>query len=289
MKQTHQVPVDGGELTVAEWGRPEDLAVLAVHGITANHVSWQALARTPGLRVIAPDLRGRAGSAGLPPPYGMAAHANDLAAVLDYLGIDQVPIVAGHSMGGFVTVVFAHRYPDRLSQALLVDGGLPLSPPEGIQPEQLLEAIIGPAAARLEMTFGSREQYAEFWRQHPALSDFTADVADYVDYDLIEVDGEFRPSGNLQAIRTDATSLAADADVVSGLNDPQVPMEFVRAPRGLMNELPGLYPPDQTRELGEYFGIPVADIEDTNHYTILLGDTGAGALATYIQGMVSTD
>ena len=63
--------------------------VLAIHGITASSRSWTAVARHLGDQVtfIAPDLRGRGGSSGLPGPFGLAAHLEDLAAVLDFAGV----------------------------------------------------------------------------------------------------------------------------------------------------------------------------------------------------------
>src|ERR1035437_3362297 len=56
--RTHDVPVDGGALRVGEWG-PDDPGaptVVAVHGITASHLAWAALAQAmPQVRLIAPD------------------------------------------------------------------------------------------------------------------------------------------------------------------------------------------------------------------------------------------
>ena len=43
--------------------------VLALHGITANHLAWQLVAEAlPDLRIVAPDLRGRGRSGELPGP-----------------------------------------------------------------------------------------------------------------------------------------------------------------------------------------------------------------------------
>src|SRR6516162_4985590 len=81
------VPVDGGELRVLQWGTGRRVA-LAVHGITASAMSWQAVARQmpPGWTLAAPDLRGRGHSAHLPGPYGLERHAADVAAVLRHFG-----------------------------------------------------------------------------------------------------------------------------------------------------------------------------------------------------------
>lgn len=116
----HDVAVDGGALRVGEWS-PEDPAaptVIAVHGITASHMSWAMVAQAlPEVRLIAPDLRGRGRSAELPGPFGMARHAADLEAVIEALDVPRALLI-GHSMGGFVAVVTSHLYPDRFSQAL---------------------------------------------------------------------------------------------------------------------------------------------------------------------------
>ncbi|MGK3816897.1 alpha/beta fold hydrolase, partial [Enterococcus faecium] len=60
----------------------------------------------PDVRLLAPDLRGRGRSADLSGPFGMSAHSDDLAAILDAAGVDRALIV-GHSMGAFVSAVFA--------------------------------------------------------------------------------------------------------------------------------------------------------------------------------------
>ena len=115
--RTHDVPVGGGTLRVGEWGSHDSehhgATVIAVHGITASHLAWASLAKAlPQVRLIAPDLRGRGRSAGLPGPYGMARHAADLEAVIQSLELPPA-ILLGHSMGAFVAVVAAHLYPDQ--------------------------------------------------------------------------------------------------------------------------------------------------------------------------------
>ena len=109
--RTLDVAVRGGTLRAGVWG-PQDPGtptVLAIHGITASHRCWTLLAgQLPGVRIIAPDLRGRGRSNALPAPYGMVSHAEDMAALLDAAGVEKA-VVLGHSMGAFVAVVTAHR------------------------------------------------------------------------------------------------------------------------------------------------------------------------------------
>ena len=82
--RTMDVPVRGGMLRVGEWAPadPDAPVVVAAHGITASHLAWATMADAlPDVRFVAPDLRGRGRSNGLPGPFGMVQHADDLAAV----------------------------------------------------------------------------------------------------------------------------------------------------------------------------------------------------------------
>jgi pimeloyl-ACP methyl ester carboxylesterase len=165
------VPVRGGSLAAFRFGAPDPDAtlVLAAHGITANSRSWLPVARALDGRaqLIAPDLRGRGESRSLPEPFGMAAHAADLIAVLDHVGAERA-VLAGHSMGAYVAARVGADHPNRLEAAVLVDGGLVLPGSEGVDPQAFLDAFLGPSIERLRMRFESPEAYRAFWRDHPA-------------------------------------------------------------------------------------------------------------------------
>lgn len=284
---TFTVPVAGGDLLVGQWeGRPGAPVVLAAHGITANHLSWPLVVEALGgdVTVVAPDLRGRGGSNGLPGPYGMAAHAADLVAVLDHLHLDKA-VVAGHSMGGFVAVVMANLYPDRVEQLVLIDGGIPLAIPESVDVDAVLQAVIGPAMARLSMTFPTRQAYRDFWRPHPALADWWSPVVEaYVDYDIGGEEPDLRSRVSIDAVRGDATDTLLHttvADAVAGLKHPAV---WLRAPRGLMNEVPPLYPDAVAADaVARTPMLTDTVVPDVNHYTIALAPHGASILAEHIR------
>lgn len=272
-KRMIQLPVDGGEYTAGVWGSGEP-AVLAIHGITASHVSWRMVAERTGGTVVAPDLRGRGASCGLPGPYGMARHAADCIAVLDHLGIER-PIVAGHSMGGFVAVVLAHQYPDRVARLVLIDGGVPLPIPEGVSTDQALAATVGPALQRLEMTFPTREAYRDWWRQHPAMAEWNDAITEYVDYDLTGEPPELRSRTSTDAVRGDSADLFTGDDLAKAYAALAVDVQFLRAERGMLDQPTPLYP--DRAAIAER--MPVHDIAGTNHYTLLLGEPGAAAVA----------
>ena len=290
------VPVAGGTLRVCRWtgnaadgGASGAPVVVAAHGITANALSWAAVAQALAGRatLVAPDLRGRAGSRDLPGPYGMAAHADDLVAILDHLGItDPVPAV-GHSMGGFVAAVAADRHPDRFSAVLLVDGGVALRTPPGADIDAVLQAVIGPAMARLSMTFPTREAYLDFFRRHPAFAgQFGPAVEAYVLRDLIGTEPDLRSSCVLEAIRADATDTLATPATIASVHRLSQPVRLVWARRGMLDEPQGLY--DEARLAAAGLAPGIAEpVKEANHYTILTGEPGAGLVARHIAELAS--
>lgn len=97
--------------------------VILVHGYTANaDINW----RLPGIhsrlsknfRVITMDVRGHglSGKPHFPALYGMET-VNDIARLMDHLKIEKAHLV-GYSMGGFITMKFMTKYPDRLLSAM---------------------------------------------------------------------------------------------------------------------------------------------------------------------------
>jgi pimeloyl-ACP methyl ester carboxylesterase len=288
--RTIDVPVDGGDLRVAVWeptvGADAAPAVLLVHGVTSSHLAWTSLVeRLPGVRAIAPDLRGRGASNGLRGAAGMAAHADDLAAVLDHLGIDRL-LVVGHSMGAFVSVVLAHRHPDRVTRLVLVDGGLPLDAPAGLSPDELVTAILGPTAARLSLRFPDTEAYLDFWRAHPAFrAAWTPELEEYLAYDLVD-DGEgaLRPATSYATTVDDTIDMNTGTALPDALAGLRHPTRFLTAPRGLQDEEPGLYAPAHlARVLAGSPAVAHERLDGVNHYTIVMSPEGADAVAAVIR------
>ncbi len=272
------VPVAGGSLAAYRWpgGGP---VVLAAHGITSNHRSWALVADALGgeAALVAPDLRGRGRSNGLPAPYAIAQHADDCAAVLAHLGAERV-VVAGHSMGAFVATMLATRHPERVRALVLVDGGPPLVVPPGVDADDALAATLGPAMQRLDMTFSDRGAYRAFWQQHPAFAGiWSGEIDDHVQHDLIGEPPEMRSSCVKEAVRVNGRELLLDETVRGAVRDVTCPMVMLWAPRGMVDDPGGLYAEER---LG---GLEHELVPDTNHYSILLGAPGAKRVAAAIR------
>ena len=104
----HAVRGGGGlRLHVREWGRPDGPPLLLIHGWSQSHLCWarqyeSALAEE--FRLVAYDLRGH-GMSEAPPGPEHYTHgrlwADDLAAVIDELGLDR-PVLVGSSYGAFI-------------------------------------------------------------------------------------------------------------------------------------------------------------------------------------------
>lgn len=220
----------------------------------------------------------------------MRAHAADVKAVLDHLSIEKADILLGHSMGGFVAAVTTAEHGDRIGSVLLVDGGLPLMDrvPEGSTTEELTRALIGPAMERLDRTFESKEAYRAFWRWHPALAnDWSGYAERYFDYDLVGEPPTLRSSVRKDAALGDAASQLSGDLVSRSLESMHGPVRFLRAPRGILNNEP-LYSQERLESWASRIGgFSAATIEDVNHYTILLSQRGARAVADEVDRLLA--
>jgi pimeloyl-ACP methyl ester carboxylesterase len=109
-------------------GRP----MLLVHGFPLDHTMWseQIDALSSQFRVMAPDLRGFGHSDKVSGVLSMDQLADDLAALLDKLGVTEPVIFCGLSMGGYVGWRFAAKYGQRLARLIQCDTRAAADSPE---------------------------------------------------------------------------------------------------------------------------------------------------------------
>ncbi|HVM77998.1 MAG TPA: alpha/beta hydrolase [Stellaceae bacterium] len=95
-------------------------AIVFAHGLGGNHLSWWQ--QVPHFRerhtCIVFAHRGFTPSKERPGGAGAEAYADDLAALLDHLGIERASLVC-QSMGGWTGIDFALRRPERVSALVL--------------------------------------------------------------------------------------------------------------------------------------------------------------------------
>jgi pimeloyl-ACP methyl ester carboxylesterase len=95
--------------------------LVLIMGLGGDMQAWAL--QTPALakhfRVITYDNRGSGRSSSPDKPYTIAGMADDLAALMDQLGIAKAHIL-GFSMGGYIAQEFAAKYPARVDKLILL-------------------------------------------------------------------------------------------------------------------------------------------------------------------------
>jgi pimeloyl-ACP methyl ester carboxylesterase len=99
-------------------------AILLTHGFVASTGMWdgQVAAFRDRYRLIRWDMRGhgRTECPDDPAAYGQDITVADMTAILDHLGIETA-VIAGHSLGGFMSLRFNVLHPERV-RALILQG-----------------------------------------------------------------------------------------------------------------------------------------------------------------------
>lgn len=114
-----RVEADGIRIGYDDVGEGEPLVLLHGFPLERRLFAPQLRALAGQARCIAPDLRGF-GESTLAPPVSMDRYADDVAALLDALGIARA-VVGGVSMGAYVAFALWRRHPGRV-RALLLAG-----------------------------------------------------------------------------------------------------------------------------------------------------------------------
>jgi len=118
-------------INLAYQRRGRGAPLVLIHGFPLDHTIWERTVRflDDKFDLLLPDLRGFGGSSTVESQYSMEDMAADLAGLLDHLHIEKA-FVAGHSMGGYLALAFARRYPERMLGLGLVSSQLPADPPD---------------------------------------------------------------------------------------------------------------------------------------------------------------
>jgi 3-oxoadipate enol-lactonase len=230
--------VNGTELWYIERGA--GLPLMLVHGFPLDHTMWagQVEALASRYRVIVPDLRGF----GRSPAQGrkgdkvtMEQFADDLAALLDGLGIREPAVFCGLSMGGYIAFQFWRKYAARLRGLILCDTRAVADTPDAAaarhtMAQRVLDEGPGPVAEMMLPRL-----FAETTRQQqPRLVD--------------ELRGVLQ-RGNRQGIAAASRGMAERPDMTAALSQIRCPTlvlvgqsDAISTPaemRGIANAIPG--------------------------------------------------
>lgn len=137
-----QVTVKGTNFLVRDEGT--GIPILFAHGFPLNHSMWrhQLDELSKNYRVIAPDLRGFGDSDVTDGAVTMEQFADDLAGILDAVGVTEPVVFCGLSMGGYVAWQFQQRHADRLRALILCDTRAIADNPEGAENRRRLANMV---------------------------------------------------------------------------------------------------------------------------------------------------
>lgn len=139
----HRFDNHGISLAAVEWGDPDGLPVIALHGWLDNAASFAPLAaRLDGVRLIALDLAGHGLSdhRSLDNTYNIWQDVADVYTVVEQLGLTTFALL-GHSRGAMIATLTTGTYPERVSHLGLIDSFVPQAKSEAEVPEQLALSI----------------------------------------------------------------------------------------------------------------------------------------------------
>ena len=208
-----------------------DRPIVAVHGVDGSAQSWSGVADALGgtRTLMAVDLRGR-GSSSHDGPFGVEAHAADLAAVVDAVGLDEVTLL-GHSFGGHVVARLAADRPGGVGDVVLVDGGPPRVVPDDMAPE----ALVAGALSNIVPNLGAKP------------------------YPI-----------SREAVEYDFASMVVEAAAARALFDVTVPVHLLRAELGVAPGLPPVVPDAVVAELvAAGVAVADQVVSDVTHFSIL--------------------
>ncbi|WP_327438110.1 alpha/beta hydrolase [Pseudomonas donghuensis] len=156
---------DGVEIFYKDWGPRDAQVIFFHHGWPLSGDDWDAqmlFFLAQGYRVIAHDRRGHGRSSQVWDGHDMDHYADDVAAVVDHLGV-RGAVHVGHSTGGGEVVHYLARHgQDRASKAAILAAVPPLMVQTASNPGGLPKSVFDDLQAQLAAN------RAQFYHDIPA-------------------------------------------------------------------------------------------------------------------------
>ena len=182
-------------------GRP----LILLHGGLMSSELFDPIlpALTAGHQVIAVDLQGHGRTADIDRPIDIRLMADDIAALIDHLGLEE-PDVVGYSLGGGVAFFTAVKYPAKVGRLVMAAAHIRR---DAIPPEMLAQqAQVSAAAAEFLKDTPMHELYQ---RVAPRPEDFGR-LLDKIGESMAK---DFDFSEEVRGLQVPTLIVAADADM----------------------------------------------------------------------------
>lgn len=263
-RQALEVPFEDGRVEVAgatvhyvAWGPPDRPGLVFVHGGGAHAHWWTHVAArfADDFRVLALDLTGH-GDSDHRDVYDFGQWTEEVVAVAAAGRIEGPPVLVGHSMGGFVTIVTAALHGDRLSGVIVCDSPVTEPDPE-VESYRLKEAFGRPR------TYASVDEALARFRTVPPQEHYLDYVIDHVGRrSLRPVEGGWQWKFDRRIFEQFSGSLR-------GVALPYLPE--VRCRLALLRSECGLVTPDIGASMYEAMGrvTPIIEIPEAGHHAML--------------------
>ena len=195
--------VNGINLYYETWGQGSPV-ILLHGGLGSGEMFGPVLAPfADHHQIILVDLQGHGRTADVDRPLDVRTMGDDIAALIDHLGLDH-PDVAGYSLGGGVAWQVAFRHPDKIRRMVTASANIRRS---AIYPEMLdQQKQVGAAAAEF---MKETPMYELYQRVAPRPEDFGR-LLDKIGQ-AMAVDFDF--SADVTAVRVPTLVVAADCDM----------------------------------------------------------------------------
>jgi len=252
-----ETTVDGAAIHYLAWGDAGREGLVFVHGGGAHAHWWTHIAATfaSEFRVVAVDLSGHGGSDHRR-NYVPEQWAAEVLAVAVDGGIRGHPVVIGHSMGGFVTIVTAALHGDLLEGVIVCDSPVTAPDPE-VESYRLKQAFGSPR------TYTSVDEALQRFRTVPPQPHYLDYVVDHVARrSLRPVDGGWQWKFDRRIFEQFAGSMR-------GIALPY--LSAIRCRFALLRSEQGLVTPDIGNSMYEALGrvAPVIELPEAGHHAML--------------------
>jgi pimeloyl-ACP methyl ester carboxylesterase len=198
------------------------------------------------------------------PPDTPLSTVQDILCLLEKMELSKV-VMIGHSLGAFVSLVFAASYPERTQGLILVDGGGSMSPEKW----KKVAAAIKPSKDRLGKFYQSEGDYLHEMKALAYYQPWNQAKTDCFSYELIKSAGYFRCGIDPENIQEEAANVRKirPEEFYSKISCDTL---ILRATEGLTGNDDILLPDETINRMIE--NIPSAhavSIQGANHYSIL--------------------